>query len=140
MLALAFIFLYPLQTTVVPAWRLQVIDTNGNPVSGIGINYYWQHYGIEWNGSEERTDTDSNGYVSFPARTTRASLAQRALRAITNAPYIVHASWGRSGHIVVWGKPDVYETASVSYDGSYTGEGTPPSAQVVLRRVQPPSN
>lgn len=127
------IALYPFQSQVVPAWRVQVVDEAGKPVPGMAVLYTWRHYGIEWSGDEEHTTTDAQGYVSFPPRTTRASLAQRTLRAITNVPYIVHASWEPHGLIVVYGHEDKYQSEGVSY----SGKGTLPT-KIVLEPAKPP--
>lgn len=131
---LVLILLYPFQSTVVPAWRLQVVDEGGKPLADMSVNYYWQHYGIEWWGDEVRTRTDANGYVSFPERKTRASLVQRAARLFTNVISYPHSSFERDGHIVVGDWRGNYETASASYDG----EGDLPT-QVALKPPKPPS-
>lgn len=131
LIVLGVISLYPYKTTVVPAWKLRVVDAEGNPVKNMPVNYSWQNYSLESNGNEERTRTDENGYVSFPERTIRAALLQRMLGPVLNILQTgVHASFGSSGHIVVWGRPEEYETESLSYDG-----GVPPE-KVVLRRVR----
>ena len=124
--------LFPFKSTVVPAWKLRVVDESGNPVKGIAILYVWQQYSFEFNGHEERAHTDENGYVSFPERTARASLLQRMFVPIVNVLTTgAHASFGPDGHIMVWGRPDEFMTEIVSYNGT-----TLPPERLVLRRAK----
>ena len=93
------------------------------------VRYFWRHYSIDWESKDEWAKTDANGCVSFPERTTRASLAQRIIKAVFNAPWIVHASWGPHGHIVLILDSDVYEEPYIVYRGD-----DPPPERVVVRR------
>lgn len=127
--ALLIVLLYPFKTTVVPAWRLRVLDESGSPVGSMAVNYSWQHYGIEWSGRTEQSETDADGYVSFPERTTRASIIQRAFVMLMNVLSLPHSSFNKSGHIVVWGEPDKYEVGS-----AYYREEKPLPAQVILEQ------
>jgi hypothetical protein len=133
LLAFVVLLLYPFKTRVVPPWRLCVADEEGRPIPKMAVRYFWRHYSIDWESKDEWAKTDANGCVSFPERTTRASLAQRIIKAVFNAPWIVHASWGPHGHIVVGVSPYEYETTSVTYDGS----GPPPERVVAKRRQKP---
>ena len=116
LLGVVVLLLYPFQTRVVPAWRVQVVDDAGQPVPHATVNYSWRHASIEWQRREERTRTDENGWVSFPERRTRASLLQRIGVAVLNVPWIMHVDWGPHGHIVAWGKPG-YDSSVSFYDG-----------------------
>jgi hypothetical protein len=42
----AFLF-YPFETTVVPEWKIQVVDESGNPVKGVVVNQGWRHHSVE---------------------------------------------------------------------------------------------
>jgi hypothetical protein len=126
------VLLFPFESTVVPAWKVRVVDPEGRPVKGIAVKYHWQHYSVEFEGNEERTHTDEDGYVSFRARTVRASLIRRVIVPVVNIlSTAFHASFGPSGHIVVWGRPDEFETA-----GAYSDGDSPLAEQIVLERME----
>lgn len=128
-LVLAGILLYPFESVVVPPWTLRIVDEQGNPVARIPVKYWWRHYSFERNDHVEEARTDNNGVVSFPQRTARGSLLARMLMPVLQWwPLNPHASLGPSGQIVVWGWPDRYETASVSYNGTQALSG-----QIMLR-------
>jgi hypothetical protein len=91
--------LYPWKTTVVPEWKLQVVDVNGVPIGRIGVRQVWQHYDIESQGHREDRTTDDNGYVSFPERTARGPLVVRMVRAVINR--FPHQSSGADAFLVV---------------------------------------
>ena len=129
----AFVVLYPFKVTVVPSWRIQVVDTSGNPVPNMGIRQEWQHYSIEKDGHWEDSITDENGYATFPERTARASLLQRMFIALTNAPWVLHASWGSHSYIIVLAGPDYLNDAA-----SFNGTGSPPSRVVLRHRSEIP--
>ena len=75
------LFLYPFKTTIVPRWRLNVVDeTRVLGVPDIRVTEHWQHYLLESEGHEEMQKTNQNGLVDFPTRTIRASLASRVTR------------------------------------------------------------
>ena len=77
LLLLAVVMLMPYQTTVVPEWRIRVVDRDGAPVVGEPVREIWQHYSLEGDGHEEERLTDENGYVVFPERTIWASPLRR---------------------------------------------------------------
>jgi hypothetical protein len=69
------IMLIPFESTVVPAWRIRVIDENGRPYVGQIVTQSWKHYTLEKEAGRnaESRQTDNAGYVSFPERTIKAS-------------------------------------------------------------------
>ena len=109
-------FLYPFKTTIVPRWRLNVVDeTRVLGVPDIRVTEHWQHYLLESEGHEEMQKTNQNGLVDFPERTIRASLASRVMRTIFNfAGQGATAKTGPYASIVVWGSSD-YETTVAVY-------------------------
>ena len=68
LLLLTVVMLLPYPTTVVPEWRIRVVDRDGAPVAGEPVRETWQHYSLEGDGHEEELLTDGNGYVVFPER------------------------------------------------------------------------
>lgn len=102
-LALGFV-LYPFQSTTAPEWTFQVVDDRGAPVSGINVTEHWQHYLIEDEGHEELKTTDATGGVSFPARTVRASLANRFLRTVRSFSKTgIERRRDAYASVVIWG-------------------------------------
>ncbi len=90
--AVGVIALYPWKTTVVPQWKVRIVDQSGVPLANTGVREIWQHYSIESRGHEQDLMTDNEGYVTFPERTVRASLAVRIIRPIVSALNPHHGS------------------------------------------------
>jgi hypothetical protein len=128
MVFVALVAFYPFKGTVVPLWRIQVVDASGNPISNMPVAQEWQNHSTEQEDHWDESITDEDGYVTFPERLERASLGQRMIVAVGNAPWIVHASWGPHSFILVLAGPD-YLNDVASYHGSQ-----PPPSRVVLRR------
>lgn len=101
LLSMTLASIYPFETTVVPAWTLNVVDEDGNIVAGALVREHWKHYSIESGSHEQDLKTDEGGSVSFPARTIRASLLSRMLGPIWNLfTEGVHAGYGPYAHIL----------------------------------------
>ena len=88
------LLVYPYETTVVPDWRVRVVDENGNPVSGVTVTEYWRHMSFESDDHHAEAITDYSGYVSFPGRTTRAPLIRRAIGSLINRLNVHRADFG----------------------------------------------
>jgi len=69
----------PYKSTTAPAWRLQIVDEDGKPISALQVQQHWAYFGIDVEPWIEIRNTDDQGRVAFPRRTTWASLARRAL-------------------------------------------------------------
>lgn len=128
-LLLLIFLLYPFQSTIVPVWRLQVVDESGERVKGIKVTEHWQHYLIESSGHEEARQTGEDGLVEFPRRAARAGIITRIIDLLMNllndgrgAKFEPYAS------LVVWGSAD-HETAVASYK-----PGTTPQNVIVVHR------
>ena len=123
-------FLYPFKTTIVPRWRLNVVDeTRVLGVPDIRVTEHWQHYLLESEGHEEMQKTNQNGLVDFSERTIRTSLASRVMRTIFNfARQGANAKSGPYASIVVWGSSD-YETTVAVYQPE-----TPTQTEIVVHR------
>jgi len=76
--------LFPFETTIVPPWRVQVVDKAGTPLRGVTVTEHWSHSSLEHNGHEAEATTDEGGYVTFPFRTIRASLLGRVIGPMQN--------------------------------------------------------
>lgn len=101
--------------TIVPRWRLRVIDDAGTFVRDIKVTEHWQHYLVESEGHEELRQTDESGRVDFPERIVRASIASRLLGKLSRFKSMgTPAKSGPYASIVVWGSRD-YETVVAVY-------------------------
>lgn len=91
--------LVPYRSVVCPAWRVEVVGTNGKPRPSVKVTQDWTYYSLQ---SEPQTDvrmTDDRGEVVFPMRSVWASALRRALGAAwelarmgLNASFGPHAS------------------------------------------------
>ena len=93
--------LYPVESTVCPAWTVQVVDEAGNPLRRASVQQVWEFYSFGRQGHEQRTHTDESGYVSFPERTVRVSLLSRALGA--THLLLPHGSYGPVAYVLAQG-------------------------------------
>ena len=126
---LLLFFVYPFQTTIVPAWNLGVVDEHGDVVTGIKVTQHWQHNLLESIGHEQVQTTNEEGQVTFPARTIRASLISRGTATLVK--FLKEgrdAKLGPYSSIVVWGSKDNETNVAV-----YSGEDLPPSRIVAAR-------
>jgi hypothetical protein len=76
-ICVGILLFYPFETTVVPEWKIRVIDEAGKPLQNIVVNELWRHHSLEFQRHNEDRITDIQGYVLFPRRTVRASLLFR---------------------------------------------------------------
>jgi hypothetical protein len=128
---LIVVLLVPYECTVVPAWRIRVVDESGELVRGVTVRQHWQHYAVEDYGHEAELQTDENGYVVFPQRTIKTngfSLVFGSLGNILENP--IHGDgFLPDAHVVVFG-----------WDRGYVDGGTwysifsPMPSQIVVRR------
>ena len=104
------VMLFPIPSTVVPQWRLRVIDVNGTACPNMRVTQSWGHYVLFTDGNSSSDDrlTDANGYVQFPKRTVRASVARRLImRMVTRVATIMHGGWSVSSAVWASGIKDV---------------------------------
>jgi hypothetical protein len=93
------IFLIPFETTLVPEWKIRVVDENGNPYLGKLIGQVCHSYTLGVSPCSEANDiaqvTDRDGYVIFPERKIKLSLLSRIIRSVFNfVMLIAHGSFG----------------------------------------------
>lgn len=106
---LSVVALYPLKTTVVPEWKVRIVDESGAPLKSTAVREVWQHYDIESKAHRQELITDNQGYVTFPEQTVRGPLAIRVVRRLINS-IVPHQSSGPDAFVVVLA-PD-YDTWS----------------------------
>lgn len=107
--------LIPFETSLVPLWKIQVVDASGKPIGGIGVRQIWNNYSVEFTSHEQDLTTDYNGYVTFPARSIKASFLRRLIYPIFNSLAGGHASWGARATIIVLVKDASKEFGSVDW-------------------------
>jgi len=92
--------LIPFETTVVPEWKILVVDHNGTPLANINVHQYWQHYGLEEDEHYEVIKTDDKGVVILPRRTIKANLVQRIYGPVRQfLTLFIHASYSPSSMV-----------------------------------------
>src|SRR5947207_2640878 len=98
--ALVVMALFPFETTIVPEWRVRIVDESDQPLRNVGVREVWKHYSIETQSHEQDLLTDSDGYVMFLKRTIRSPLAVRIVRGFING-LNPHGSSGPGAYLVV---------------------------------------
>ncbi|MDQ4120756.1 MAG: hypothetical protein M3209_04845 [Acidobacteriota bacterium] len=122
------ILLVPFPTTVVPEWKVRVVDQNGKPFVGEAVREYWQHYSLESSGHQEERLTDENGYVVFPKRTIWSPLLWRIVStSLAAVSTLAHGSMGIDAWLMVVG----YSTGGGARDYK---PGEPLPNEIVLQR------
>lgn len=109
--------IYPFESTVVPAWRVKVIDPNGAPCENMPVTEMWGHYSLFLLGNNQSEDlvTNRDGIVEFPERRVRAiGIRRLVMPLVTKLLTIAHGSTGVSGAVSTSGLKDV---AWLSYKG-----------------------
>jgi hypothetical protein len=126
---LLLLLVYPFKITVVPRWRLHVVDETGALLRDVNVTEHWQHYLLESAGHEELLRTDGAGLVDFPERTIRASIASRIIRrTLKLTSRGVAARYDTYASIVAWGNT-AYETTVAIYQPD-----TPTQTEIVIRK------
>jgi len=98
-----FVVFVPIEASVIPQWRVQVVDVNGTSCANMRVTQNWGHNRLYLDGNYSRDDrfTDLNGYVEFPQRTMQPSLLRRIIMPIvTRIVTIMHGGWYVDG--AVW--------------------------------------
>lgn len=121
--------LYPLKTTVVPEWRVRIVDESGAPLKSTAVREVWQHYDIESKGHRQDFITDNQGYVTFPERTVRGALAVRVIRRMITFIF-PHQSSGPDAFVVILA-PD-YD----SWSNNSALPGQPLPKEIVVKKNQ----
>ena len=110
-IAIIIIMIVPFPTTIVPSWRLQVVEDSGKFCPNKEVTETWAHYSIYIGSggfSSQTLLTDNEGYVDFPGRTVWAPLVWRIVGAvIANALSLAHGSVGPHASVYTTGLKDV---------------------------------
>jgi len=115
-IAIAVVAFVPFETTVVPVWKLRVIDENGKPYANQRVNEFWANYSLELGAAQHGDErwTDQNGHVEFPQRTIRMSLLGRTVRrTLTAIGRSMHGSTGIEAYLASTGPQGI---TNVHYD------------------------
>jgi hypothetical protein len=120
---------YLFEFTVVPEWKLRIVDQTGQRLRGNRVRESWCHYTFETQSHKEELLSDGDGYVQFPRRTIRGNLITWVAKFLKRF-VLVHSSSGPS--------------ASVSYFGDYRlisnepcyEPGRPLAAEIVVWRPE----
>ena|ERR1044072_301536 len=124
---IALVLLFPYQTTVVPEWRIRVVDETGKPFAGARVRQEWRHYSYNVGDGDDR-NADENGYVVFPERTFTAPLLYRVLR--SGVAYLLTLAHGSIGiRASVWAVSPERASEFIDYK-----PGEPLAREIVLRR------
>lgn len=73
---------YPVESDVVPAWSVTVVNRDGYPLKGVKVHQFWRHFALEKTYSSQTKTTNDDGDVHFPRRTIKASLLARLIRPV----------------------------------------------------------
>ena len=73
---LLLLAIYPFDVTVVPEWRVKVVDQEGKPVPGAYVLLFAPQWTLDLH-SEEAICTNGQGEVDFHRRSVPASVARR---------------------------------------------------------------
>ena len=96
------------ETTVVPEWKVKIVDTNNNPIAGVEVIQEWAHKTLEFGPEHKEVIlSNENGEVIFPERTIRASLISRGVGAIVDVISIVNVHTTTGKFAIVHTKKDV---------------------------------
>jgi hypothetical protein len=101
--SIVVVALLPFETIVVPEWNVKVLDEHGNLVSGVAVRESWGDLSIEPDEHEELRVSDTNGNLSFPVRTIKASLLHRVVGKTINSLKGHGQSEGPTAYLLVSG-------------------------------------
>ncbi|SRR6266545_3748443 len=119
--ALVAVGLFPTRSVTVPSWRLQFVDTTGQPFANIPVRQHWEDSGVEFDSHVADAVTNAEGYVEFPERSlTTIFVAYSFARTL-------YPEWAR--HSYINQLCDLFDYGSRGAD--YAGQELP--SQVTLR-------
>lgn len=101
-LLVAVIFWSPYRTQPVPAWKAQVLDMNGRPLSGVQANEEWIDPREDGIIRSDSRVTGLDGWVVFPQRESRNRLALRWLNHHSAPSAHIFVCWNEQTGDVFW--------------------------------------
>jgi hypothetical protein len=73
------LLLYPEKLTIVPAYRVKLVDQFGAPLAKTGVSELWQQTSVQRSENLVQVMTNAQGEADLPERTVRAPLAERII-------------------------------------------------------------
>lgn len=75
------LIIFPYESIVIPEWRVEIINDNGDPFSNIRVHQSWGTVGdtLTHNWKSETIITDKGGVAIFSAKKMRASILRRII-------------------------------------------------------------
>lgn len=122
--------LYPYETTVVPLWRVRVVDEAGKPLARVAVTEYWRDTSAESGDHHVESITDDSAYVTFPRRTIRASLIRRVAGQLINRMNVHGVDLGAHAYLIVAG-----DMNSTTHNSDYF-PGQPLPQEIILTRLK----
>ena len=126
LIALVVLAVYLFETLIVEEWKVRVIDEQGKPATGVPISEYWDNDRIGVPQQSEVLVSDNTGYIVFPKRMVRISLAKRLFGITANALRFHGHSEGPGAYLIVQGPYHATTT------GPYYVPGRPLSSEIVI--------
>ncbi len=94
--------LVPRTVVIVPAWRVEVVDSDGRPYPNVKVVESWVHYAKRHVPEYEVRRANSAGVVVFVERTVRLTGLDELMGAARSIQRLgINASFGRSAWITV---------------------------------------
>ena len=133
-LGIAAVLLYPYEATIVPTWRVRVLDEERNPLGRVRVTEYWSDASVERDDHQAESITDDRGYVTFPTRTIRASLIRRGIVPLINRLNVHGVDVGPHAYLII--SRVVSSDMNFMTDNSNYFPGKPLPEEIVLRRLK----
>lgn len=124
------LLLIPFPYLASPQWTVTVVDETGRPLSGMLVRLDYENYSVENSSHEVDLYTAENGQVTFPLQRRSASLLRRCWFTASSAAAFVHASFGPSAYVNVFGMGR--EGSAVSDGYIYFWKGHPDSLKTTI--------
>jgi hypothetical protein len=102
--AISLLAINPVFSTLTsPRWEVWVVDENGRPLHGMTVRLSWANYSIERVTHEEDLQTDENGFVVFPAKTSKERLTEAIPEIMDSIRSFPHSNFGPHASIFAFG-------------------------------------
>ncbi|HYT77638.1 MAG TPA: hypothetical protein VEL79_22990 [Vicinamibacterales bacterium] len=109
-----------------PDWDIYVVDQDGKPMAGVGMNIYSSDPTVEGESTALVRVTDGQGHVFVPRRVIRASRLRAIYGTLEQLPALAHAEIRANGYASIqmpdgYGLPNPHEPGE---GGAYWYEET----------------
>lgn len=111
LILIVILWLIPFPTTIVPEWKIRIVNREGKPLADKRVTQSWRHYSLQFCcGNEDDRATDENGYVTFPKRVIWASLLRRVTFTVwAHIMTLAHGSTGIHAWVTAYPETVFYE-------------------------------